>query len=186
MANQVEFRSYPRAKWHQYCAGIYFVTCCTWNKKHQFGEVVDGMMILNVKGRIVAESITTLSVHYPDLEVHNHIVMPNHIHLLLQIVPSGSGHRVVRPYCNFGAVHASLHDDADIPFELRSHFNSRLSVIIGGLKSGTSRRIHSFDRNFKWQRSFHDHLVRNQRSYNNITTYITENPQRWDADTFNM
>lgn len=51
-----------RASWHDYNEGIYFVTICTAGRRHIFGQVIDGKMVLN------------------------HIVMPNHIHILMQIV----------------------------------------------------------------------------------------------------
>lgn len=180
----LKYNKHLRAGWHNYNGGIYFVTFCTRDKKHQFGQVADGVMFLNNKGLIVEECINSLPMHYPDVEVHNHIVMPNHIHLLLQIVPSGmEGHP--RGHSNYGAVHAPEHDGVDIPFDLRCHFNSRLAVVVGGLKGAASRRIRCFDGAFGWQSRYHDHLVRNQHSYDNITAYISENPLRWNKDTFN-
>lgn len=182
MTAEITFRKHPRAKWHEYNHGIYFVTFCTENKRHCFGKVIDCVMILNDKGRIVEECINSLPLHYPDVEVHNHIVMPNHIHLLLQIVPSG-----VEGHSNYGAIHAPQHDEDyyEIPFDLRCHFNSRLAMIVCGLKSAATKRIRSFDVSFGWQSRYHDHVVRDQHSYDNITTYISENPMRWDTDTFN-
>jgi len=37
--------------------------------------------------------------------------------------------------------------------------------------------------NFEWQRSFHDHIVRDADSYDSIYNYITDNPARWNEDS---
>ncbi|MEA3369533.1 MAG: transposase [Candidatus Ratteibacteria bacterium] len=33
-----------------------------------------------------------------------------------------------------------------------------------------------------WQRSFHDHIIRNDKSLNNIREYIINNPATWEKD----
>ena len=35
-----------------------------------------------------------------------------------------------------------------------------------------------------WQKSYHDHVVRNERSYDKIFQYIDNNPYLWEKDTF--
>ena len=35
-----------------------------------------------------------------------------------------------------------------------------------------------------WQRSFHDHVIRNQKRYERIWQYIDNNPQKWEEDCF--
>ncbi len=37
---------------------------------------------------------------------------------------------------------------------------------------------------FHWQRSFHDHIIRNEESYNHITEYFVNNSLHWEADSF--
>ncbi|MEA3368951.1 MAG: hypothetical protein U9Q24_01140 [Candidatus Ratteibacteria bacterium] len=39
---------------------------------------------------------------------------------------------------------------------------------------------------FKWQRSFHDHIIRNDRSLNNIREYIINTPGTWEKDENNI
>ena len=60
-----------------------------------------------------------------------------------------------------------------------------LEQIIGLYKSGVSREIQKYDVDFEiWQRSFHDHIIRNQASYEKIWLYIEGNPQCWNKDCF--
>ena len=37
-----------------------------------------------------------------------------------------------------------------------------------------------------WQRSFHDHIIRNERSLNAIREYIANNPINWEQDIDNL
>ena len=57
--------------------------------------------------------------------------------------------------------------------------------IIAQYKSGVSRQIHKIAPNLQvWQRSFHDHIIRNQKRYEKIWMYIETNPLRWEKDCF--
>ena len=64
---------------------IYFVTSCCQNRIHHFGEVINGEMKLNQYGHIAHNQILWLETQYPYVELHNFVVMPNHIHLLFEI-----------------------------------------------------------------------------------------------------
>ena len=61
----------------------------------------------------------------------------------------------------------------------------RLDTIIGLYKSGVTREIRKEIPNIQiWQRSFHDHVIRNQQQYEKIWTYIDNNPLKWELDCF--
>ena len=80
----------PSARWQQWdyaSEGIYFITICTKNRIHYFGEIIDGKMILNELGEIVfQEWLKTIEMR-PDmnLEIGKFIVMPNHFHAVERI-----------------------------------------------------------------------------------------------------
>ena len=60
-----------------------------------------------------------------------------------------------------------------------------LQQIIGQYKSGVARKIHKDHPDMTvWQRSFHDHVIRSQNSYEKIWLYIEGNPQCWNKDCF--
>ena len=67
--------------------GSYFITICTLYKRCIFGFVADkidgSVMQLNKTGKLVEAAILEISDRYPTVSVTQHIVMPNHIHLLL-------------------------------------------------------------------------------------------------------
>lgn len=54
-----------------------------------------------------------------------------------------------------------------------------LSTVVGQMKRAASKKA-GFS---LWQKSFYDHVVRNQQDYGEIWRYITENPISWDLDT---
>ena len=35
-----------------------------------------------------------------------------------------------------------------------------------------------------WQRNFHEHIIRDEKSYNTIVDYINNNPLKWNEDKF--
>ncbi len=142
---------------------IYFLTICTHNRICYFGNIKNAKMILNGNGKIVENQILWLEQQYPCFHIHNHIVMPNHIHILGDIsIPVGTGR------------------------DLSLQKIKSISELMGALKTTTSKQIH-LDGNteFRWQRSFYDHIVRNNQSYNRIFNYISENPVKWNNDLFN-
>ena len=60
-----------------------------------------------------------------------------------------------------------------------------INQIVGQFKSGVSREIHKLIPEMEvWQRSFHDHIIRSQKSYEKIWLYIENNPVNWNKDCF--
>jgi len=138
---------------------IYFVTICTNEKTHDFGYVEKDCMILNEQGKIAEEQVHWLEKQYPYICVHNAAVMPNHVHILFEI---------------------------DVREESQSTKIKSISELIGAYKTTVSKMIHLLgNTTFKWQRSLHDHIVRDANRYENIYHYILENPARWHQDVHN-
>ena len=159
--------------------GIYFITICTKDKIHYFGKIHDEKMIFNEFGKSAEHQILWLEQQYPYFELHNFVVMPNHVHLLFRIsrfLVDGN--------------------DVEIPGEFRTSHDLSLrnnnqpkiksvSSLMGAFKTTSSKKIHLLaNENFAWQRSFHDHIVRNVEGYEKIDNYITTNPKNWDKDKF--
>ncbi len=62
-----------------------------------------------------------------------------------------------------------------------------LSQIIKSFKDVTIKHLRSElgDICFAWQRSFYDHVIRNEISLSRIREYIINNPLKWDIDIEN-
>lgn len=72
--------------------GMYFITICTHNREHLFGEIIDGKMILNNVGEIVKRELLKTNEIRKNVKIDNWVIMPNHIHFLIEILegfPSG-------------------------------------------------------------------------------------------------
>ncbi|MEZ5540029.1 MAG: transposase [Pseudomonadales bacterium] len=81
----VRLRGYDYAQ-----AGAYFVTICTQNRECLFGEIVDGMMVLNDAGRMVKHSWQWLASQYDYVGLDAWVVMPNHLHGII-VIADGDG-----------------------------------------------------------------------------------------------
>lgn len=83
--------------------GAYFITVCTEDRKNLFwttvGAVIDcpSHVPLTNLGRIARQSISDITKHYPMISVDHFVIIPNHIHLLLQIREDAAGRSVIAP-----------------------------------------------------------------------------------------
>jgi putative transposase len=158
--DKLPFRKPNRLKYYDYANnGYYFVTICTKNRFPAFGEVVDKKMIYNRVAHIVENCWLDLPRHYKNCQLDEFVIMPDHFHGIIMIGDDcfentqGNGYK---------------------PFPTHN-----LSEIIRGFKTFSSKRINKEEIPFQWQKSFYDHIIRNDKSLCNIRQYIYENPMRW-------
>ena len=78
-------RKSPRATWHDYNGGRYFVTFCTKNHDLYFGDVVDGRMELSEIGEYALQCIGKIPKINDNVAVPEFVVMPNHVHMIVII-----------------------------------------------------------------------------------------------------
>lgn len=82
-------RKSPRLKDYVYSlAGGYFVTICTHNKQHLFGQVKDEAMLLTKLGTIASEHWAKTPQFFPSVTLRDFVVMPNHVHMILFLAES--------------------------------------------------------------------------------------------------
>ena len=144
---------------------LYFVTPVIKNKIHFFGKVSNGKMITNKFGKIAKKQWYWLAEQYPYVILHAFVAMPDHIHGIIEINRNN--------IFNVGTGR-----DPSLQIKIKS-----LSQLIGAYKTTASKQIHLIGgKNFAWQRSFHDHIIRNDADYHRISHYIKMNPQKWDED----
>ncbi|MBR3588514.1 MAG: transposase [Clostridia bacterium] len=149
--------------------GAYFVTICAGNRRCIFSDIIVGAIhespVLKLKtyGIIADNVIKKLNSRF-DVEISKYVIMPNHIHMLIVITDS----EILR------AIRES-------PLRGRS----LVSKVVGYMKMNISKEIHKINPDEKlWQRSFHDHIIRNQKDYDMIWEYIDTNVLRWEKDCF--
>ncbi len=145
--------------------GAYFITICTDNRRCIFSNVVVGAIHespvteLSCYGKCVDDVIKTVPERF-NVNIPQYVIMPNHIHLLIEIIDG----RAIR----------------ESPLRSRSE----ISKIVGYIKMNSTKKIHFLNPKEKvWQRSFHDHVIRNEKDYRKIYEYILSNPSIWQEDS---
>lgn len=189
-----------RAQWHDYNDGIYFVTICSHEKRHVFGRISNGEMHFSRLGEIVAQSLESIPIHYPNAEVYNYVVMPNHVHLVISVgtryIASPQPDDTINS--NLGCLKPPKHGEACEDF----HHNSCLATIIGSFKAAVTRQANRLgdgghisgggdglggrdvSRPY-WQQRYYEHIIRDQRAFDNIMKYVDNNVMCWESDCFN-
>ena len=71
-------------------AGLYFITICTQNRLHLFGEINDGIMALNDAGKMVEQIWNKIPNNFNHTRLHEWVIMPNHIHGIIEITTVGA------------------------------------------------------------------------------------------------
>jgi putative transposase len=193
--------------------GAYFITICTQNREHFFGNIQNGMMQLSEIGKLAERYWLEIPEHFPFVELGNFVVMPNHFHgiLIINNIPNAVETRFIASNnChenneineynenNETRLIASNNDENDETRliaslqENRGGFsgdknpmlNENISKIIRWYKGRCSFECRKINANFAWQSRFHDHIIRNSQSFENIQNYIFENPLNWKNDKF--
>jgi len=88
--NRRERRSIRLKNYDHTQPGAYFVTICTLNRIHLFGEIIDGEMWLNPAGEMGKTIWHEIPLQYPYVEIDAFVIMPNHIHGIISIIENHS------------------------------------------------------------------------------------------------
>lgn len=148
MKNNYFVRKNPRLKDYDYSlGGYYFITICTKDKSHYFGEILNEKMKLTTIGKIANKNIETLEKTYKTIKIDKYVLMPNHIHMILII---------------------------------DKETNLSVSNIIKKYKEWVTKQIGESI----WQKSYYDHIIRNEKDYYRIWKYIDENELKWSLDKY--
>ena len=154
--------------------GYYLVTICTQDKINYFGEIEKVRMKLSDIGQIVTDCWRGIPEHLRDTALDEFVVMPNHIHGIIVIKGNNS-----------------LQGDGVGNNDRCSLRNARnmelLPKIISQYKSSVTRMVRKQwgNHSFGWQKSFYDHVIRNNEDLHRVRTYIQNNPLNWELDKNN-
>ena len=145
--------------------GAYFITICTRGKQKIFwiddksqnsvgADIIRPHDKLNDLGLIVECAIEQITEYYPNTMIDKYVIMPNHVHILMRIENDEFNGRIISA--------------------------PTISIIIGQMKRWVSKQIGYPI----WQKSFHDHVIRNEADYRRIWQYIDTNPVKWELDCY--
>ncbi|MFH1855730.1 MAG: transposase [Candidatus Omnitrophota bacterium] len=127
-------------------------------------------MKLNNIGLIVEDELKNTEYIRNEIKLDNYVIMPNHIHAIIIIQRILTGGWPAAPTDKINR-------------------KQTLSSFVAGFKSAATKRINALRGTPKqpvWQRSFYDHVIRNDESLNEIREYIVNNPAKWDEDEYNI
>ena len=111
---------------------------------------------------VLRKGIRETQTHFPNINIDKFSIMPDHLHLIVTITVQKAG--------------CSLPDVMQYFKSMTTNDYSR------GVKAGV---LVPFDKKL-WQKSYYDHVIRNQQDYDETWQYIENNPARWAEDCFYM
>jgi hypothetical protein len=158
--------------------GLYFITICCFENKHLFGRIEGGVMVLNEAGKIAERCWEEIPEHFRDVVLHAFVIMPNHVHGILEIVgAAGAGAKKFSPVRDDGMIKMN----SPLP-----HSPSRtIGSVVRGFKIGVTKWMRQNTEVVNvWHRNYYDIIIRNEQSYDNISNYIINNPINWRDDRF--
>jgi len=127
-------------------------------------------MKLNAIGDTASRSWIGLVDHFANIRLSKYVVMPNHLHGIISIQQH--------------ATHGARRTISAHPASTRIVAGS-LPAIIRSFRAAVSKQARQLRKNISfevWQRGYYEHIIRNQRDYENICEYIRLNPARWHLD----
>ena len=144
---------------------------CTLNHVHYFGTIVDGEMCLSAVGAFLQNELEHVEQHHPHVSVLQYVVMPNHVHAIVEIGEYNATRCV--PTC-----------EERVEKKIQCGKRPLLSSFVGSLKAAVTRYAHSIAMPFAWQTRYHDHAIRGVDDCNKIAAYIDNNVANWKTDCF--
>ncbi len=155
-------RKPTRLKDYDYSStGVYFLTICTKNRKRLLCDINVGFGIydkpqvtLSEYGVIAERYIKKIADEHNDISVDNFVIMPNHIHMLVSVNKELGASQVPHPT------------------------NQTIPKFVSLFKRYCNREAGWS----MWQKSYFDHIIRNERDYLEHYTYIENNPSKWESD----
>jgi len=142
--------------------GLYFITICTHKRKMMFSNTVGAAL----RGRpeyaseMIVKWLMELENKFPGVQIDKYIVMPNHIHFILNIKGGHTG-PPLQGIINWFKTMTTNEYIKGVKYGMYKPFNKRI-----------------------WQRSYYDHIIRNEQDYIHIAEYIQNNPAKWQEDRF--
>lgn len=154
---------------HDYQAvGHYFVTICSFEKQCLFGTMIDDVVDLTPYGHLVEVCWWSIPDHFPSVKLHQFVIMPNHLHGIVEIT-------IKQP------------PDVHVPIaeQFGSPVSSSLPTMIRSFKAAATKSINellSTSGTTVWQRGYHERIVRTPQELENVRRYIENNPKTWSED----
>lgn len=182
--------------------GLYFITICCQDRAHLFGEIVDGDMIFNDAGLQAEKCWQDIPNHFPNVVLHEFVIMPNHIHGIIEFVVGANNYSPNNDSPNeklsdntiflerndmakLNAMKDGAKDFSPLPNATWRSPSKTIGSVVRGFKIGVTKWMRNNTNVVNvWQRNYYDHIIRNEQDYCRISKYIKNNPLLWKEDRF--
>ncbi len=201
--------------------GAYFITICTKNRKHHFGEIMaekparvpsQRKMQLSGTGQLASDLWFKIPCRFPYVKLNAFVVMPNHVHGIIIIDKPGDdadgddgnrddadGDDADGGNCRdaINRVSTTTNGNGNLPGgttngetpggitnDKNPMLHENISRIIRWYKGRVAFESRKLQPEFAWQSRFHDHIIRDHKSFLRIKKYIETNPMNWQKDVF--
>ena len=194
----IHHRRSIRLKGYDYSqAGLYFITICIQDRECFFGNIVNGEMILNDAGKMADNEWGKIPDRFINVQLHEHIVMPNHFHAIMEIVGATlvvapDGTTVAPDGTTVAPGNEIVGNENGQPQGIAPTKPKTVGDIVGAFQSIVTveyiRGVKQLDwppfNGKLWQRNYWEHIIRDEQSYRRIFNYIINNPKNWKGDKF--
>ena len=161
-------------------------------------------MNLSEAGEIAHRCLLEIPIHFPHVTIDAAVVMPDHVHAILVIQTAATANPTDFPngpndvpnvsvpnadVSNVGIGHArslqpqQRQQQRSDPDRQRTRPLETLPLAVGTFKSSVTRLVRASGISaFRWQKSYHDRIIRDGMEYDRIFAYILNNPRRWSEN----
>ncbi|WP_281310383.1 transposase [Flavobacterium flavigenum] len=202
--NKYKIGSHRLLNWDYSSNALYFLTIVTQNRECILGDIVAGEIQLSEMGKIVQKEFLQSFEIRNELFVHEYIIMPNHLHMIVEIWHPGNESNDlidnvnVQPHGRAVQPNRAVQQLESIKPNRPVRLPKSISSFIAGFKSAVNTKIDDYidehhlpipkynKHNHFFQPNYHDHIVRNDFEYQRIANYIIQNPIVWENDKLNL
>lgn len=162
--------------------GCYFVTICAGGRMPWFGEIRNGIVGLTDIGCVVNQEWERNAKQRSNIELGPWIIMPDHLHGIIYNVEIDRW-SISRPFISTRLISRDIRSDVAMSIPLARRRPGELGSIIAQFKGACTKRIWEMGHlDFRWQRNYHDRIIRNDPEHQSVQNYIFENPLRSTRD----
>ncbi|MEI9945145.1 MAG: transposase [Chitinophagaceae bacterium] len=182
--NKYRIASARLSSW-DYCSNVgYFITICTANREHYFGQIINGIIQLSEQGSMADHCWSQIPNHFSFAVLGEWVIMPNHIHGIIVINKPRNDNDL--PGVETGHALSLQTSDDSQPQKPHPRFRNpgknSISSMVGSFKSAVTKYCNENKLPFGWQTRFHDHIIRDNDEFERIKHYIINNPASWEKD----
>lgn len=188
----IHHRRSIRLKGYDYAKeGLYFITMVCERRTNRFGNIENGKMQLNEYGQIAYDEWIKLFDRFSNFQLDVFQIMPNHVHSIISLTDNSAF--VGAGFTPAPTGYDKLDDkDNRATVKVAPTTSPSIADIIGAYKSLVSNECLNLYKSKNkimgklWQRNYWEHIIRDERAYQNISSYIINNPAKWQEDKFNL